>query len=51
MALEETRTGSKANLLPYTPSGCVPEGDRTAVGKYTAKSSVLNATLVISLLI
>ena len=38
--------GSKANLLPCTPAGCVPEGDWTVIGKYTASSSVVNATLV-----
>ena len=42
VALEETPTG-RTNLLPYTPAGCVPEGDWTVIGKYTASSSV-NAT-------
>ena len=36
----------ESNLLPYTPAGCVPEGDWTVIGKYTASSSVVNATLV-----
>ena len=44
VALEETPMGRK--LLPYTPAGCVPEGDWTVIGKYTASSSVVNATLV-----
>ena len=46
VALEETPDGSKANLLPYTPAGCVPEGDWTVIGKYNASSSVVNTTLV-----
>ena len=36
----------EANFLPYTPAGCVLEGDWTVIGKYTAISSVVNATLV-----
>ena len=46
VALEETPIGSKANLLPCTLAGCVPDGDWTVIGKYTASSSIVNATLV-----
>ena len=47
--LERNSDASKANLLPYTPAGCVPEGDWTVIGKYTASSSVVNATLAFNL--
>ena len=46
VALEETPTGQKLTYCLYTPAGCVPEGDWTVLGKYTASSSVVNATLV-----
>ena len=48
MALEETPTGRKLTYCLTHPqvAGCVPEGDWTVIGKYTASSSIVNATLV-----
>ena len=45
VVLEETPTGRKLTYC-LTPAGCMPEGDWTVIGKYTASSSVVNATLV-----
>ena len=53
MALEETPTGRKLTyclthrqVVCLRVTGLLSEGDWTAIGKYTASSSVVNATLV-----